>query len=31
MGDAGREKALREFDDRKIANDIYSEIEKIIL
>jgi len=31
MGDAGRAKALREFDDRKIANDIYSEIEKIIL
>jgi len=30
MGDAGREKALREFDDRKIANDIYTEIEKIL-
>lgn len=30
MGDAGREKALREFDDRKIANDIYSEIEKVL-
>jgi len=31
MGDAGREKALKEFDDRKIAGDIYTEIEKILL
>lgn len=30
MGDAGREKAVREFDDRKIANDIYIEIAKIL-
>ncbi|MDF1694616.1 MAG: glycosyltransferase family 4 protein [Saprospiraceae bacterium] len=30
MGEAGRQKALKEFDDRKIANDIYSEIEKIL-
>ena len=29
MGLAGRQKALNEFDDRKIASDIYSEIEKI--
>jgi len=30
MGEAGRQKALNEFDDRKIASAIYSEIEKII-
>jgi glycosyltransferase involved in cell wall biosynthesis len=30
MGDAGRQKALNEFDDRKIANAIYQEIEKIL-
>ncbi|MEM9544414.1 MAG: glycosyltransferase family 4 protein [Bacteroidota bacterium] len=30
MGEAGRQKALNEFDDRKIAASIYSEIEKII-
>ena len=30
MGVAGREKALEEFDDRKIAQAIYSEIEKIL-
>lgn len=30
MGEAGRKKALNEFDDRKIALAIYSEIEKII-
>jgi glycosyltransferase involved in cell wall biosynthesis len=31
MGLAGRQKALSEFDDRKIAAAIYAEIEKIIL
>jgi len=30
MGDAGREKALTEFDDRKIAGDIYHQVEKIL-
>ena len=30
MGEAGRQKALNEFDDRKIAAAIYSEIEKIL-
>jgi len=30
MGEAGRQKALAEFDDRKIATAIYTEIEKII-
>jgi len=30
MGEAGRKKALDEFDDRKIASAIYSEIEKIL-
>lgn len=30
MGEAGREKALNEFDDRKIAKAIYQEVEKII-
>jgi len=30
MGEAGRQKALAEFDDRKIAIAIYSEIEKIL-
>ena len=29
MGLASRQKALNEFDDRKIASDIYSEIEKV--
>lgn len=30
MGEAGRQKALEEFDDKKIANAIYNEIDKII-
>ena len=30
MGEAGRQKALNEFDDRKIASAIYSEIEKFL-
>jgi len=30
MGLAGREKAMREFDDKKIANHIYNEIESVL-
>ncbi|MDA9774019.1 glycosyltransferase family 4 protein [Saprospiraceae bacterium] len=31
MGDKGREKVLSEFDDRKIADAIYGEIEKVLI
>ena len=30
MGDAGRQKAMNEFDDKKIANDIYTQIQAVL-
>jgi len=30
MGDAGRKKALEEFDDKKIADHIYAEVQKLL-
>jgi len=30
MGELGRQKALNEFDDRKIAADIYTQVELIL-